>query len=50
MKAISVSLRAPAAGRTFDLAEHGPLLADLTARAIIEKSTMIVARANRSAR
>jgi protein-S-isoprenylcysteine O-methyltransferase Ste14 len=35
MKAISVSLRAPAAGRTFDLAEHGPLLADLTARAII---------------
>ena len=35
MKAISVSFRAPAAGRTFDLADHGPLLADLTARAVI---------------
>ena len=35
MKAISLPLRAPAVGRSFDFAGQGHLLADLTARAVI---------------
>ena len=35
MKAISIALRTPAAGRTVDYAEQGRLFADLTARAVI---------------
>ena len=35
MKAISLTLRAPAAGRSFDYAAQGQLLGDLTARAVI---------------